>query len=105
MKMVGEGETVLAQIPAPGQTVPGDAHVLLYLQEGPILREVEVPDFTGMDRREAEYAAGELGLYILITGNTEVSAAVTVTSQSFSPGTLVAAGTSITLEFKDTAAH
>ena len=105
VKTVGEGETVLGQIPAPGQSVPGGIQVLLYLHEGPEPRDVMVPDFFGMDRREAELTAGELGLYILITGNTEVSTSVTVTAQSVSPGTLVAAGTSITLEFKDTAAH
>ena len=105
VKTIGKGETVLGQIPAPGQTVPGGTQVLLYLQEGPDPRVVEVPDFTGMDRREAAHAAGEIGLYILITGNTEVSGLVTVTAQSVPPGTSVASGTSITLEFKDTSAH
>ena len=104
-KAVGEGETVLGQIPAPGQTVPGGTQVLLYLQEVPEPREVAVPDFSGMDRREAELAAGALGINILITGNTEISMGVTVTAQSVPPGTVIASGTSITLEFKDTAAH
>ena len=105
LKTVGEGEAVLGQIPAPGQTIPGGTQVLLYLQEAPEERTVEVPDFSGMDRREASLAAGELGLFVLVTGNTEVSASVTVTAQSVPPGTAVKTGTSITLEFKDTAAH
>ena len=104
-KTVGEGETVLGQIPAPGQTVPGGTQVILYLQEAPEQQTVAVPDFSGMDRREASLAAGELGLFILVTGNTDVSVSVTVTAQSVPPGTAVKTGTSITLEFKDTAAN
>ena len=104
-RTVGEGDTVLGQVPAPGQIVPGGVRVLLYLQEGPEFRTVAVPDFLDMDRREAEAAAGELGLFVLVTGNTEVSPSVTVTAQSLPPGTSVISGSSITLEFKDTAAH
>ena len=104
-KTVGEGDTVSGQVPAPGQIVPGGVRVLLYLQEGPEFRTVAVPDFLDMDRREAEAAAGELGLFVLVTGNTEVSPSVTVTAQSLPPGTSVISGSSITLEFKDTAAH
>ena len=105
VKTVGEGDTVLGQVPASGQIVPGGIQVILYLQDGPGSRGVTVPDFFGMDRREAEAVAGELGLFVLVTGNSEVSPSVTVTSQSVSPGTSVTSGSSITLEFKDTAAH
>ena len=79
--------------------------MILYLQEAPEQQTVAVPDFSGMDRREASLAAGELGLFILVTGNTDVSVSVTVTAQSVPPGTAVKTGTSVTLEFKDTAAH
>ena len=50
-------------------------------------------------------AAGNLGLYILATGNTEVSPQFIVTYQSHTPGTTVSAGTTVTLEFTDTAAR
>ena len=68
-------------------------------------REVEVPDFAGMNRAQAEEAAGKLGLYVLVTGNDGISASVVVTSQNIEKGTKVNTGTTITLEFTDTGAR
>lgn len=104
-KFSGTGETVTGQIPAAGQTVPGGSEVLVYLGEEPEEQTVAVPDFTGMNRQQASDAAGALGLYILVTGNSEVSASVTVTAQSVAKDTQAAVGTTITLEFTDTSAR
>ena len=101
----GTGEAVSAQIPAAGQTVPGGSEILLYLGEEARSRTVAVPDFTGMHRQQASDAAGKLGLYILVTGNDEISPRVTVTSQSHEKETQVPVGTTITLEFTDTTAR
>ncbi len=101
---VGSGQTVTAQIPGPGTAVPGDSQVLLYLDQTPEAQSVPVPDFSGMNRQQASDAAGKLGLYILVTGNTDLSPAVTVTGQSIPPGQLAAPGTTVTLEFTDTKA-
>ena len=103
--MVGSGEIVTAQIPAPGEAVPGGSQVLLYLGEAPEEREAEVPDFLGMNRQQASDAAGTLGLYVLVTGNGDISPYVTVTAQNIAPGTKVPVGTTITLEFTDTSAR
>ena len=100
----GESETVTAQIPGPGQSVPGDSQVLLYFGETPENKMVSVPDFAGMTRQQASDTAGGLGLYILVKGNNEISAAVTVTAQSVAMGEQVPAGTVIELEFTDTKA-
>lgn len=104
-QFVGTGETVTAQIPEPGQVVPGGSQVLLYLGQTPAEETVEVPDFAGMNRQQASDAAGKLGLYVLVTGNDEVSMQVTVTAQSVLKGEKVPVGTTITLEFTDTAAR
>ena len=101
----GTGETVVGQIPAPGQTIPGGSQVLVYLQEQPEEVQAAVPDFTGMNRQQASDAAGKLGLYILVTGNSEISPQVTVTAQSIPKDTQVAMGTTITLEFTNTTAR
>ena len=101
----GTGETVTGQIPAAGQTVPGGSQVLVYLGEEAEGEMAEVPDFTGMQRQQASDAAGALGLYILVTGNSEISPFVTVTAQSVPAGTAVPKGTTITLAFADTAAR
>ena len=100
-KNVGTGETVTQQIPSPGQTVPGGSEILLYLGEAPELQPVTVPDFTGMNRQQAAEAAGKLGLYLLISGNTEISPQVTVTAQNIAKNTAVPPGTTITLEYTD----
>ena len=101
----GTGDTVTGQIPAAGQTIPGGSGVLLYLGEEPEEKCVTVPDFFGMNRQQASDTALNLGLYILVTGNDGVSAAVTVTAQDIPAGTQVSAGTTITLTFTDTTAR
>ena len=104
-KISGSGETVTGQIPAAGQTVPGGSEVLLYLGKTMEQDMVAVPDFLGMHRQQAADAAGILGLYVLAAGNTEVSPKVTVTAQNIPRDSRVPVGTTITLEFADTAAR
>ena len=101
----GTGERVTSQIPAPGQSIPGGSEVLLYLGDESENRMISVPDFTGMHRQQAAEAAGTLGLYLLVTGNTDLSPKVTVTAQSIPKQTQVPVGTTITLEFTDTTAR
>ena len=103
-ELQGTAETVTAQIPVAGQAVPGDSQVLLYLGEEPAQKTVTVPDFTGMTRQQASDAAGHLGLYILVTGNNEISPNVTVTAQSVPKDSQVDMGTTIELTFTDTQA-
>ena len=104
MQIQGTGETIKGQIPIAGQAVPGDGQVLIYLEDEPEIKEVEVPDFTGMTRQQASDAAGSLGLYVLVKGNPDVSANVTVTTQSLPPKSKAQVGTTILLEFADTKA-
>lgn len=103
-RIVGDGETVTGQIPAAGQGVPGDSQVLLYMGEEVTLENVTVPDFAGMNRQQASDAAGSAGLYILVAGNDEIAADVTVQGQSIAPGETVPQGSTIRLEFVDTKA-
>ena len=98
---VGTGETVTGQIPAAGSTVPGGSEVLLYFGEDAPERMVEVPDLTGMTRQQASDAAGALGLYLLICGNTSPAPSVTAVTQSIPAGTSVPVGTTIKIEFID----
>ena len=100
----GEGETIVSQLPAAGQSVPWGSQVLLYLSETIEPEMVAVPDFAGMHRQQAADAAGKAGLYILVSGNTEISPKVTVVAQDIAPGTMVAPGTTIKLKFIDTQA-
>ena len=101
----GNGETVTAQLPEAGQSVPGGSGVLLYLDDGPEAEMVRVPNFFGMNRQEAADAAGVAGLYILVTGNESIAPNVTVTAQNYEEETEVPRGTTITLTFTDTTAR
>ena len=103
-RYLGTEETVTGQIPAAGQTLPGGSQVLLYLGDQTEETLVPVPDFLGMNRQQAADAAGSLGLYILVTGNQEISPNVTVTGQKEAKDIQVPVGTTITLTFTDTSA-
>ena len=92
----------------PAEQARPDRYQLLnggYLEEKPENRMVSVPDFTGLHRQQAAETAGKLGLYLLVTGNGEISPKVTVTSQSIPKETPVPVGTTITLEFTDMTAR
>ena len=103
-RAVGTEETVTAQVPAAGKTVPAGSQVLLYFGREQDLQPVTVPDFSGMNRQQASDTAGRSGLYILAVGNDRIDPAVTVTAQSPPAGTVVSPGTTIRLEFADTGA-
>ncbi len=104
-KILGTGDFITGQLPAPGQTVPGGSQVILYLGDVPENQKVRVPDFSGMSRRQASQAAQALGLYILVTGNPEDAANVVATHQEIPAGTEVDRGTTIILEFTDISAQ
>ena len=98
----GTETAVTGQIPAAGQSIPGGSQVLLYFGTPAENEPVKVPNFQGMTRQQATDAAGLLGLYILVAGNSEVRSTVVAMDQSISPGTQVSRGTTITLTFTDT---
>ena len=104
VRTIGTGETVTGQIPAAGQTISGNSQVLIYLGEEPPAENVTVPNFIGMNRQQAGDAVAQLGLYILVAGNTDLKPNITVTAQSIAPGDTVPIGTTIRLEFADTKA-
>ena len=98
----GDGDTVTAQLPAAGQSLPGGSQVLVYMGLQPAEQMVRVPDLSGMTRQQASDAAGLLGLYILPKGNTEASPYVTAVAQSPVAGEQVQTGTTVTVTFTDT---
>jgi stage V sporulation protein D (sporulation-specific penicillin-binding protein) len=101
----GTEETVTGQIPAAGQSIPGNSQIILYFGEKQEISYTEVPDFLGMNRSQAREAAGKAGLYILVNGNMSLQPNVVVTAQSTPKGTKVQTGTTITLTFADTKAR
>lgn len=103
-QIIGEGSTIVSQIPAQGKPVPGGSTVLLYLEDSMPTDEVSVPELTGMTVEEATAALSALGLYLQAKGSDYAQWYVTATEQSIPAGTAVSRGTTITVTFTDTTA-
>ena len=98
VQVVGDGTTVLHQIPEPRQSIPRGGLVILYTDSSAALRMVTVPDLTRMSIRQAEQAAAEAGLNIRLTGNFN-SHTLTTNRQSIPAGSQAKLGESITVHF------
>lgn len=99
-KIIGNGSTVIAQHPLPGQSAPRGSVVYLYTEEASVTT-ITVPDFMGRSYSGATSLANGLGLNVKRTGASGTGSGVEVVGQSIAPGTEVPAGTVITLEYRD----
>ncbi len=99
-RVVGNGDTVISQFPAQGQSIPAEGVVILYTQKnGKVQTTAEVPDLTGLTVSEANKRAINAGFNIRVTGPTEFSGVVAY-SQSIEQGTKAELGSTITVSFK-----
>ncbi len=101
-KIVGEGDSVVAQSPSATTTIPANGMVVLYTEKGAKKKTVKVPDFIGLTISEANQRASEYNLNIEISGNNLGSSAVVAYRQSVDEGTKVSAGAVVTVTFKST---
>ena len=101
----GSGDAVTDQLPQSGDAVPYGSQVLLYTQGEAEQTQTTVPDFTGMTRQQAADTAANAGLYMLVSGNTDIAPNVKAQAQSIAPGAQVSKGTTIEIEFTDTKAN
>lgn len=98
-KVMGDGDTVLEQIPAFGEAIPQGGTVVLYTDTESTSETVEVPDLTGMSLAAANQAAVDSGVQILVTGAALTSDNPVSQTQDIEPGTKVRTGTVITVGF------
>ena len=103
-KIIGNGSTIVSQIPASGKAVPGYSTVLLYTDNSMPTDQVEVPNLQGMTVTQATEALNAVGLYLQAKGTDSTAWHVQVTSQDIAAGTKVSRGTTITVIFADTTA-
>ena len=103
LRVVGDGDTVTAQIPASGASIPGGSAVALYLGAEPPADTVAVPDLMGRTPRQVETALAGLGLYVRASGVSAYSADTKSIDQSIAAGTEVARGTVVEVRFADDA--
>ncbi len=62
IKIIGEGNTVIKQVPSDKEAMPKGRTVVLYTEENFEEKTVKVPDLTGMSLSEANKALSKLGL-------------------------------------------
>ncbi len=100
-KVIGDGDTVLNQLPQPGVMLGEQSTVILYTEEYEEIEEVTVPDLEGMTLESAKYELEQRGLNFEVAGaghsETSVSYAV---KQSIEAGETVAPATVIGVEFR-----
>lgn len=102
-KTVGDGTTVTDQTPAGGAIIPNNASIILYLGAEKSDDLCTVPNVVGKTALEANKALTNAGLIMKVSGATTVSSGnVHAISQSAAPGSELAAGSVVTVQFGDT---
>ncbi len=100
-RVVGDGDTVVSQIPAAGEPLPRGGTVILYTEQGAEQQMVEVPKVTGLSGQVANKTLLNSGLNIRIQGASIEGATVEAISQSPAAGEMVPQGTVVTVQFAD----
>ena len=100
VKIKGNGDTVISQIPAGSQSVPKNGVVILYTSQDSKNETVEMPDLTGLSVNEATKKALAAGINIKISGNSLLASELVSYKQSIETGARVEYGTVVTVSFK-----
>ena len=95
--VIGEGTTVLSQIPAVSSRMAPGGSIVLYTDEAGKSETVEVPDFANFAPYEVNSIAAAYNLNISFGGS--VSSNGVAIAQDIAPGTKVSPGTVITVTF------
>lgn len=100
-QVIGDGDTVLSQIPVGSVTMEVNSTVILYTQEQSDDHKVIVPDVTGLTPAQAKQLLAEHGLNCRFTDvapNQEDS--VTAYSQTPAAGEEVVGGSTVSVDFR-----
>ena len=101
IKVSGNGDTVLDQLPLPGMSVAENSTIIVYTQERDENKKVAVPDLSGLTPGQAKQRLEDAGLNFEVggAGLTEEAGAYAF-RQSIPAGTLVEPATVISVEFR-----
>ncbi len=102
IKVVGNGDTILSQMPAYSQYIPHGGVVVVYTEETQEVGKAVVPDFTGMTVSQVNYESVRLGINARISGNSLSATGLTAYRQSVQPGKEVEYGSTVTVYFRTT---
>ena len=101
-RSVGSGDTVTDQTPVGGAIAPNSAEIILYLGAEKSTDKCIVPNVVGDSAATANQKIVNAGLIMGVSGATNASSStVRAISQSVEPGTEVAAGTVVRVQFSD----
>lgn len=105
VEVVGDGEYVKAQSPAPGAEVePGSAKIILYTTDEAVdqIKTIKVPNLMGMTAVAANGTLTNLGLNIKISGSKNYTSGkgAVVVEQSPAAGTVVEEGSVVNVTFR-----
>lgn len=97
----GDGETVIDQLPSPGEMLEEDSVIILYTEERDEEDTITVPDLEGTSVSDAKYILNTRGLNFEVSGagHSEAYNSFAV-SQTIEAGTEVAPGTVVGVEFR-----
>jgi stage V sporulation protein D (sporulation-specific penicillin-binding protein) len=101
IRIVGDGTTVVDQVPAVGAEVAAGSEVIVYTEGEKPDNEVAVPNLYGMTISQARAALKEVGLFLDTSGASPTSSDVVVSRQSVSTGTYVQYGSVIEVTLVD----
>ena len=99
VKVIGEGDTVISQMPSYAQTIPHGGVIVLYTEKDTQSKKTKVPDFTGLTVSQVNSLAGEYCLNVTFSGPTK-EAGVKAYAQSIAKNVKVDIGSNITVSFK-----
>lgn len=101
VKVLGEGDIVIDQIPYAGESVPNGGTIVLYTDNKSINEKVEVPNFIGLSLYNANELAAQSGLQIKAGGAAANGVYVYASSQNYLEGEKVRVGTIINVTFAE----
>ena len=99
-RVVGDGETVVSQMPEVGSKIYDGGVVVLYT-DGEKATKQEVPDFKGKTVSEVNEAAAYAGFNVAFEGTSLSDVGVVAYSQSVKAGKKLPIGSTITVSFRN----
>lgn len=100
VRVIGSGDTVVAQSPETGRTTPANGVIVLYTEDNTEKETALVPDFNGLTVSQANQMAVNRGFNIRISGSSFSTDSVVAYKQEYAEGTELELGSIITVYFR-----
>ncbi len=103
VKVIGNGDTVISQIPSANQSMPKGSIIVVYTEENAPKQTATVPDLTNLTISEVNRIATNSGFNIKISGATQGGEVISY-KQSVPANTVADQGSVITVYFRSSVA-